>query len=49
LLRRQGKAALVATHDLDRLNEFDRVVTLRDGRAITNPTEAHAVPDQHIA
>jgi manganese/zinc/iron transport system ATP- binding protein len=31
-LKRQGKAALVATHDLDRLaQDFDRVIELRDG------------------
>lgn len=32
-LRREGKTAIVATHHLDRLDEeFDRVVTLEDGR-----------------
>jgi ABC-type Mn2+/Zn2+ transport system ATPase subunit len=32
-LKHQGKTAIVSTHDLDRLpQDFDRVVTLRDGR-----------------
>jgi ABC-type Mn2+/Zn2+ transport system ATPase subunit len=33
-LRRAGKSGLIATHDLERLGDFDRVVTLRDGRLV---------------
>jgi ABC-type Mn2+/Zn2+ transport system ATPase subunit len=40
--QRAGKTALVATHDLDRLSEeFDRVVTLRDGRLAGDVPAAH--------
>jgi manganese/zinc/iron transport system ATP- binding protein len=39
-LKSQGKTAIVSTHDLDRLQaDFDRVVTLRDGR-VTADTPA---------
>ncbi|MDZ4719603.1 MAG: ABC transporter ATP-binding protein [Roseiflexaceae bacterium] len=48
-LRRQGKAALVATHDLDHLMEFDRVVALQDGRIVADAPAALYVPDQWIA
>jgi manganese/zinc/iron transport system ATP- binding protein len=48
-LRRKGKAALVATHDLDHLMEFDRVVALQDGRIVANAPAALYVPDQWIA
>ncbi|GAB4119544.1 MAG: metal ABC transporter ATP-binding protein [Roseiflexaceae bacterium] len=37
-LRRQGRTVIMATHDTDRLGEFDRIIALRDGRMITpNP------------
>lgn len=48
-LRRQGKAALVATHHLEHLNEFDRVIELRDGLLYTDTPAALYVPDERIA
>lgn len=48
-LRRQGKAALVATHDLDHLMEYDRVVALQDGRVVTDAPAALYVPDEWVA
>jgi manganese/zinc/iron transport system ATP- binding protein len=33
-LRHQGRTVIMATHDTDRLGEFDRIITLRDGRMI---------------
>ncbi|MEN9935717.1 MAG: hypothetical protein RLZZ387_2296 [Chloroflexota bacterium] len=41
-LQRQGKTAIVSTHDLDRLPEdFDRVVALRDGRVAADVPSLH--------
>ena len=45
-LRRQGKTAIVATHDLDRVaDEFDRAVALRDGRVVADTPAALYTPD----
>ncbi|HWQ14782.1 MAG TPA: metal ABC transporter ATP-binding protein [Roseiflexaceae bacterium] len=41
-LCRQGKTALVSTHDLDRLpDDFDRVVALRDGHLLADTPAPH--------
>ena len=48
-LKRQGKAALVATHDLERVSQdFDRVIALRDGRLVADRPAALYSPDQPI-
>jgi lipoprotein-releasing system ATP-binding protein len=33
-VRKQGVAALIATHNMELAGRMDRVVTLRDGRAV---------------
>jgi ABC-type Mn2+/Zn2+ transport system ATPase subunit len=49
-LRRQGKAALVATHDIERLGTFDRVIALRDGQIVQNtPTALYTQAENLIS
>jgi ABC-type Mn2+/Zn2+ transport system ATPase subunit len=41
-LRRAGKTFVVATHDLDHVEQdFDRIVFLQDGRQVDGPAEGH--------